>query len=631
MKFFKPSLFAGFAFFIISTANTQPAESKVTVPDSLTKDASVVIYSNDINVEVESVDKVSMKVHKVYSVLNEEGKDALLFHEFSTKFKVLDYVEIRVYDSKGKQIGKYKKGDMQTTAYGEGLVDDGFVTYFPIQVVSYPVVVDLSYGKKYKSTLEIPAFRYLQEKEGIIQSSYTIKVPSDITLRYHNNNGCNLTPTITDNDKGKTYIWTVKNVAPCVDEKGSANDNFPYVDLATDQFSYYGSQGDLSSWKSFGTWIRDLYKGLDDLPADRQVYFQNLVKDAPDDKEKIRRLYHYLQENFRYVSIQLGVGGLQPFSATFTDQKKYGDCKALSNYMKAMLKAVGINSNVAIINAEYNEMPVDPGFPANNFNHVILCVPQKKDSIWLECTSSTIEFGSLGTFTENRNALLITDDGGVLVSTPDSKCSYNKINTFTLVKLENDLSATAETNMNVVGEYQGLINEFVKDKKDDQKEMIVYGLGYKQPDDFELAASDATSKNMKLKLSISKLPEFNAGSKYFIKPRLNKITLTKLPSATKRKMDYFFHFPYEKSDTTVIVLPKGFTLEALPSEKNIRTDYSNYESKSWYNKQENAVYTATRLVLLKHRIPPAGYAVVKGFFDEVLQDDAQRIVVNKID
>lgn len=628
MKFIKHILFAGIVGALSAKAHAQPAESKVTVPDSLTKNANVITYTNDINVEVESADKVSMKVHKVFSVLNEEGKDALIFHEFSTKFKVLDYVEIKVYDARGKQIGKYKKGDMVTTAYGEGLVDDGFVSYLPIQVMSYPVLVDLTYSKRLKSTLEIPPFRYLHEKEGILQSSYTITLPADINLRYHNNNGCNLTPAIS-NDKGKTFVWTVKNISPCEDEKGSANDNFPYVDLATDQFSYYGFQGDLSSWQSFGSWIRDLYKGLDDLPADRQAFFQNMVKDAPNEKEKIRRLYHYLQENFRYVSIQLGIGGLQPFSATFTDQKKYGDCKALSNYMKAMLKAVGINSNVAIINAEYNELPVDPAFPANNFNHVILCVPQKKDSIWLECTSSTIEFGTLGTFTENRNALLITDNGGVLVATPESKSNYNRINTFTTVKLDNDLSALAETNMNVVGEYQGLINEFVKEKKDDQKETIVYGLGYKQPDDFELATTDASSNMMKLKLSVSKLPEFNAGNKYFIKPRLNKITLSKLPATTNRKMDYFFHFPYEKSDTTVIILPKGFTLEALPSEKNLKTEYSNYVSKSWYNKQENAVYTATKLVLLKHRIPPASYAVVKGFFDEVLQDDAQRIVVNK--
>lgn len=628
----KSPLFIIATLLIINYCQGQPEEAKALVPDSLHQNADIITYANDTYLDVDGLDKVSMKVHKVFSVLNEEAKDALIFHEFSTKQKVLDYVEIRVYDSKGKQIGKYKKGDMRTTAYGEGLVEDGFVTYFPITVTSYPVTVEMNYEKKLKGTFFIPDFRFVGEKEGVVESSYTIKLPSEINLRYKPR-GCNLTPIVNDNGKTKTYVWTVKNITPCEDEEESvsSSEKFPYVSIVTDQFSYYGVQGDLSSWKSFGVWINELYKGLDELTPERQAFFQNMVKDAPNDVEKIRKLYHYLQENFRYVSIQLGIGGIQPFSARFTDQNKYGDCKALSNYMRAILKCVGIKSNVAIINAEYNELPVDPSFPENRFNHVILCIPQKRDSIWLECTSSTIEFASLGTFTENRNALLVTEDGGVLVSTPVSKPNANQIFTKTKIKFEPDLSANSETELNVKGAYHSLFNDFIKDKKDDQKEIIVYGLGYKQPDDFEIAVGDSLSNKLKLKLEVAKLPEFNAGNKYFIKPRINKIWVKKLPSASKRKMDFFFPFPFEKTDTTVIVLPKGFTLEALPSEKNIKTDYSNYASKSWYNKEENAIYTITRLVLLKHRIPSSSYSTVKSFFDDVLQDDAQRIVLNKVE
>jgi hypothetical protein len=70
---------------------------------------------------------------------------------------------------------------------------------------------------------------------------------------------------------------------------------------------------------------------------------------------------------------------------------------------------------------------VDPDFPENGFNHVILCVPDQKDSVWLECTSSSNEFNELGTFTENRYALLITDEGGALVPTPKSYSSSNTL------------------------------------------------------------------------------------------------------------------------------------------------------------------------------------------------------------
>ncbi|WP_315822799.1 hypothetical protein [Paraflavitalea speifideaquila] len=48
---------------------------------------------------------------------------------------------------------------------------------------------------------------------------------------------------------------------------------------------------------------------------------KDLVKDAKDDREKARIIYDYLQKNFRYVSIQLGIGGWRSLSADFTDQK----------------------------------------------------------------------------------------------------------------------------------------------------------------------------------------------------------------------------------------------------------------------------------------------------------------------
>ena len=75
------------------------------------------------------------------------------------------------------------------------------------------------------------------------------------------------------------------------------------------------------------------------------------------------------------------------------DEKKYGDCKALTNYMRYMLKTVGIKSYPALINGGASKVSADPAFPADPFNHVILCIPQGKDSAWLECTSNISETG----------------------------------------------------------------------------------------------------------------------------------------------------------------------------------------------------------------------------------------------
>jgi hypothetical protein len=134
-----------------------------------------------------------------------------------------------------------------------------------------------------------------------------------------------------------------------------------------------------------------------------------------------------------------------------------------------------------------------------------------------------------------------------------------------------------------------------------------------------------------LKMAVSKLHEFNAGSKYFFNPRIHKIWSGKLPAAEGRKLDYYFRYPYIKKDTTVLQFPEGYVPEVLPKEKKLDTDYASYVAKTWFDEKEKAFYTTTTLVLKKHKIAAADYGKVKTFFDEVAADEAQKLVVKKTD
>ncbi len=75
--------------------------------------------------------------------------------------------------------------------------------------------------------------------------------------------------------------------------------------------------------------------------------------------------------------MQLGIGGYKPIAAEKVFSVNYGDCKALSNYMKAMLEVAGIKSNLVVIG---NGMPsLNRNFASvNQANHMILCVPLEK-------------------------------------------------------------------------------------------------------------------------------------------------------------------------------------------------------------------------------------------------------------
>ena len=599
---------------------------------ALFKNASVIKNEETTVLEITDIDRCTYTVHQVMTILNEKGKDELDFEQYTNKYISLEEAEIKVYDITGKQTNTFRKKDMTRVAYGEGLIEDGNLTYFRVPAPNYPIVVEYNYQLKFKGTVNYPSFNIMSSGEAVLKSTFIARVPLELDLRYKEKN-IQLKPVVTKDAKYKQYQWTVSDMKALAYEEGTATyaSRYPSIQLAPNRFSYYDNEGDLTSWKKFGEWIGNLYRGQDELPPDRKSFFNDLVKGASTNREKAEIIYDYLQKNFRYVSIQLGIGGLKPFPADFTDEKKYGDCKGLSIYMKAALKAVGIKSYVAIINAEYNSEPVDPGFPENDFNHAILCIPEPKDSIWLECTSSNADFGVLGSFTENKNALLITDDGGVLVPTPVSKSKENIFSANTLTELSGDGSGIAVTTLTSLGCYkEELEDNLLQQKKDDQKEFLVRNCGFKQPDEFEINKNvDSGMLSITIKLTMEKIPEFTAGNKMFIAPRLYKQWQEKLPKAENRRLDFYFENPFIKTDTTLIKLPEGYVADALPSVKDFTCEYANYKTSFSFEADKNSILSTSRLELTQLKIPASKYASVKNFFDKVMREDSEMIVIRK--
>ncbi len=601
------------------------------IPDSIKKNAEVIVQSESKIFTLQYIDEATLYVRKIYTVVNEDGKDALTFYVATSKFISLNDAEMKVYDANGRQLSRHKKKEMMTQAMGEGLVDDGYVTFYSVNTSNYPVTIDLEYEIKFKGTLIYPSYDILVPGRGVMQSSFVAKVPAFLDLRYKPRN-TKLSPAIKDDGKIKTYTWDVRNLAPIEYEEStvSAEHRYPSILLAPNKFKMDDYEGDMSSWKSFGMWYASLKKGIDVLPDNKKIFFRDMVSSAKNDREKIRIIYEYLQKNFRYVSIQLGIGGFKPFPATFTENKKYGDCKGLSNFMQAALDGVGIKSYQALINRQPNGLPIDVDFPHNGFNHVILYVPLKDDSVWLECTSNSLDFGTLDISTENKNALVITENGGKLIPTPSSKCHSNIFSAYSKILLHDDGSGDMETIFNSAGEYREMIDDILKEKKDEQKQSIVLGMNFKQPDDFEISRKDGESMHTALlKMSIEKVPEFTAGSKIFLAPRLYKIWSRKLPKAENRRLDFYFSFPFEKTDTTVYVLPEGFKVDVLPPAKEFKNEYASYASKSWYDESKRSVYSSVQIILKQHVIPAAKFAEAKKFFDDVLINDGQKIVVKK--
>ncbi|HVS92258.1 MAG TPA: DUF3857 and transglutaminase domain-containing protein [Mucilaginibacter sp.] len=641
----KPNWFScilGFVVIIFVIQNVHCQEKDIpkelyvssSIPDSLKQDANSVVRYMLTDINVRGPGKVIKKIHSIVTILNERAEgEALVSLPYNRKFSSVTSFEMAVYDAQGKLLKKYHKSDLYEHAADddETLVTDDKIMIIGHKIEEYPVTVELIYEIDDNSLINIGSWTIEEPEQSVQNNVCHLSVARDAGFRFLNEN-TNLKPEENFSGSKDVYLWKVSNLKAFKLEDGSMPWRVvPDILFAQNKFEFYGIDGDISNWQNYGKWQLALNSDIGTLEPQRAVEIAKMTDSIKTEKEKVKFLYRYMQQNMRYVNIKLGIGGLKPLPATFVDQKKYGDCKALSNYMCALLKTVNIPSYYAMVNSGTNEQPAYSDFPFDNFDHIILCVPLKNDTVWLECTSNIAPFGALSPFTQNRNALLVTNDGGKLVNTPKSKASDNRFISEVYIKINADGSAKTKIKLSSGGEYRLTELPSASLKTNEQKEFWLNELSIKQPDVFDLAiGQDANGiAQTEINLEYSKFCDVIAGDKQFYKSLAFPLWNNTVPIAEKRKSDYYFNFPMQKSCVTTIDVPEGYEVESLPANASLKFTYGNYNISYVYNKDKNQVVSDAKFVLNNQVVPAAKYTEMQQYMDAVVKAQNKKLVLRK--
>lgn len=403
----------------------------------------------------------------------------------------------------------------------------------------------------------------------------------------------------------------------------------PRILTAPGDFEIEGYTGNMNSWESFGKFIAKLNEGTRQLPETSIARFRALVADCSDDPCKISKLYDYLQANTRYVSIQLGIGGWRPMPAADVDQYKYGDCKALSNYFCAMLDAVGIQGYYTLISGGNNYNYLKRDFPSSQFNHVVVCVPQGQDTVWVECTSQQEALGYSGSFTGNRDALIITPEGGKLVKTPYYDIHHNIQERITTLQIQPDGNAEALINTKYSGlqqEYASYLSEMPEQKR---RDALYENMGLKN---FEIIDNQYLRQKQSLpvvqEMLKLRLPAYagRSGKRLFVTPNVLSQWKRIPPDDTLRLRDIqFTYFPYMDVDTVQIQVPQGYGVEHLPEAVLIESVFGAYEA-GFVNSSNQIIYYR-RLQMNNKVHPKEQYNELIDFCKKINKVDARRLVL----
>jgi hypothetical protein len=599
------------------------------IKEELKKDAYSVMRYEKVEMEITGPDRLTMHQHQVVTILNEKGRNELMFYVRASKFRVLEDVEVKLYDSKGILVDRFKKKDLSSQNENTEFVEDGTIFYKKLSAGTYPVTIEKDYTVRFNGIFQLPGFFFQVPHQSTEYSGFQVKYPSSMKINYKEFNL--KTKAVQQTVGGNEIIeFSVKDqpVIKYEDNSGPWFKEYPRVLLNSNKISFDGYAGNVSSWKEMGLWYNNLVKNTNELSLPHQQDIQKLVAGAASDKEKVKILYDYLQRNFRYVSIQLGIGGLKPFPADFVHEKKYGDCKGLSNYMEACLSAVNIKSYSAWIKSGDEDDYLDSDFANDAFDHQILMVPLQKDTVWLECTSNYNQFGHLGAFTENRYALVLTENGGQLIKTPSGKATDNTLSSNTDVTITPEGGAEVKVGFSSTGEYKYMLVNISRESAENHKKYAVDYFGIMNPDDFQMDFDKKENQpyHCTMHMNVGKIYEFKAGSKIFARPRIYKIWQSKLNQVDKRLYNYYLSHPLIKTDTTTFHLPEGFTVESLPKDKNISFALGKYEARYWVDEKSRTVFSTARLEINTYKIEPALYEQARLFFDQVLDDGNQKII-----
>lgn len=605
--------------------------------------ANVVVQDDSTYVE-SSRTNATITFHRVILISNNKGKKAANWQYVLDKYSKLKNFSATIQQTDGKVIKKLKKSDLQITELSSGLGDDNSTYYLEYEPNSYPIKVSFDWTvENTNGVIAYPAFCPADNyDEEVTHASYTIRC-TEGSCRYKALN-CDsmLSHTKGIQESGNKFgtlsisqladgcIKAVFNNLPALKLESYPQSLFkqmPMVLFAPNNFSYRGTQGKLDTWQYFGLWQYGLLKDRDQLSPEAKQKVHEMTDALKTKREKIARLYQYLYDTTRYVSIQLGIGGYQPATAEEVYTNGFGDCKGLSNYMVAMLREAGIQAIYTAISTQHADLLTD--FPnLNQLDHVIVGVPMEKDTLWLECTNARFPLGYLHEDIAGHQALLITAQGGKIVRLPRYADTDNLQKSKVDIKVSNNGMADINIDMEKTNrQYENFLPLVSMSNADQQKNILSYlYLPAAQVKTLHIQ-EDKGHPIIHTTLDATCKYANTTGNRLFVPINPLKAGKGDIDNSGNRQSSFYLDFGYQDEEDITIYLPEGYKIESLPADKEIDTKFGAL--KFTITKEDNQVHATYKIIMHSGTFPAQDYQDFVKAKNTIAKACRQRVVIVK--
>ncbi len=488
--------------------------------------------------------------------------------EFYDEQTGIEDVQLKVSGKKAKVAPNHEYYSIDNIFYS-----DARVCHFPVPLEKKGSESEVVINKTIKDPRYLTSV-YFTEAYYTENKTVTFIVPDwmAVEIKEMNFNGYTISRRKEKNGTSTVYTYTIRQVEARSSESRSPGPSYIYPHLLV--MSKYASPGG-KKITYFNTlddqygWYRQLVQRVENDVAAMKQKAGEIVKGLETDTAKIKAIFHYVQDNIRYIAFEDGIAGFMPEKAQEVLNKKYGDCKGMANLTKELLRAAGFDARLCWIGT--NRIAYDYSTPSLSVdNHMICALNHKGKLYFLDATETYIGFDQYAERIQGRQVLIEDGDKYILERVPLRAPVQNTDYERKVVSIEGTaLTGKVEHRLN--GESrEWLLTRLHGMKKDKLSSALESYLseGKQKYVIGNLQTSELNSRDKELTIAYQ-LNHVDAvgsfGDEFYIDLDYRRDFENATIDIEKRKHDILFPYKQNLVYETELIIPEGYTVSQVPA------------------------------------------------------------------
>jgi transglutaminase-like putative cysteine protease len=605
-----------------------------TLPEN-PKDAVAVILLDDQQTTVKDNGEIETRYRRAYKILRPEAREDYsgITVEFDSQSKI-SFFKAWTITADGRELELKEKDALEASATSYEVFSDIRLKYIKFSAADPGNIVGYEYVQKRRPFMFEDNWSF-QTTIPTRRARFSLQLPLGWEFTNYWANFPKKEPQTPTNN---LYTWEIENI-PAVEIEP---DMPPFLAVeGRMDIKYFPRDPNLrakssGTWNDIGVWYASLTNTSRVPSPELQQKVTLLTAGTSDPLEKMQALAAYVQQQIRYVAIEIGIGGLQPHPAAEVFKHQYGDCKDKATLMSTMLKQIGIDSYYVMIDTDRGI--VNPEFPSLRGNHVILAIrlpdgvsseklygtfkdPELGRLLFFDPTNPYVPLGYLPSYLQQSYGLLITPNSGKLILLPLLAPSTNRLLRMATLSLSSAGTLGGEVQeLRWGGPAVQTREQFLASSPAERNKVVERFLGTFL-NNFTLTG--ATVGNLEkyddtLTLDYHFTVEGyakSAGNLLIVRPRVVGEKGSSILAGKSRKYPIEFDGTTLQSDVFDITLPAGYVVDELPQPVEAHCAYASY--KSDVQVKDNVLHYKRTYEIKGVVVPTDQLPEVRDFFHQV--------------